>query len=266
MQSIQRSAQIDGWTVNIESPSAAIESVTAAARRLEGFTCFTLNLDHLVKLRRLQEFRLAYYAARFVTADGTPIVRMARRQWPELKKTTGSDLLVPLCKAAAEHDLPVYLFGSSNDVLRETTRRLQVATRNRLHISGFEAPPQNFDVNASWADESIDRITTSGARLCFVMLGAPKQELFATRAVKRGAKIGFICVGAAADFIAGREIRAPHFLQTIGLEWLWRLAHNPRRLAMRYARCARLLILLELNYRTSRKAAKRFRKNFARDR
>jgi len=87
-------ASVDGWQVNIPTLDIAISQVTDAARAGDGFTCFTLNLDHLVKLRENSRFRSAYRAARFVTADGEPIARIARRQWPSVRRTTGADMMV----------------------------------------------------------------------------------------------------------------------------------------------------------------------------
>jgi exopolysaccharide biosynthesis WecB/TagA/CpsF family protein len=243
----RRTAKVDGWTVNVATLSDAVDGVIAAARAGEGFSCFTLNLDHLVKLRKSRPLRDAYSAARFVTADGAPIAKMARRQWPAVTRTTGADLFIPLCEAAAEHEVPIYLFGTSDAVLAATEDFLRVQTGGRLRIVGHEAPPLGFDAADPFSDDCIQRIERSGAKLCFVMLGAPKQELFAARALQRGARVGFVCVGAAADFIGGREVRAPMALQSAGLEWLWRLAHNPSRLGLRYMRCALLLAKLELS-------------------
>ena len=80
--------------------------------------------------------------------------------------------------------------------------------------------------------------------MCFVALGAPKQEIFAARAVARGVQVGFVCIGAALDFLVGAQVRAPAIMQTFGLEWLWRLASDPGRLAKRYALCA--IVLAEI--------------------
>jgi exopolysaccharide biosynthesis WecB/TagA/CpsF family protein len=244
-------ASVDGWTVNIPTLEVAISQVIGAARAADSFTCFTLNLDHLVKLREDTRFQSAYRAARFVTADGEPVARIARRQWPSVRRTTGADMMLPLCEAAAQNDLPVYLFGTSTEVLESTITRLAEITGGRLRIAGYEAPPYGFDPQSPASDACVDRIAASGARLCLVLLGAPKQEIFAARAVERGVECGFICLGASADFVAGHQVRAPRALQTAGLEWAWRLANNPRRLGMRYARCAMLLASIEMNGRKS---------------
>jgi exopolysaccharide biosynthesis WecB/TagA/CpsF family protein len=248
-------ARVDGWTINVATQSDAVHDVISAARAGKGFSCFTLNLDHLVKLRRSRALRDAYRNATFVTADGAPIAKMARRQWPAVTRTTGADLFVPMCKAAADNAVPIYLFGTSDAVLAATEDYLGRQTAGRLRVVGREAPPLGFDVADPLSDDCIRRIGQSGAKLCFVMLGAPKQEIFAARALAQGVRAGFVCVGAAADFIGGREVRAPLALQSAGLEWLWRLLHNPGRLGTRYAQCAILLAKLKFAYWAGAKAS-----------
>ena len=224
----------------------AVRAIAAAASRDDGFTVFTLNLDHLVKLRRCAKFRWAYARARFVTADGTPVARLAAQQNPKIERTTGADLVVPLAEAAARLELPVYFFGSTEEALARTARALNSRCAGHLDIVGEAAPPAGFDPEGPEADAAIARIEASGARLCFVALGAPKQEIFAARAVARGSSVGFVCVGAALDFLAGSQSRAPRLMQSTGLEWFWRLASNPRRMASRYALCAVLLAQITL--------------------
>ena len=108
-------------------------------------------------------------------------------------------------------------------------------------ISGTLSPPLGFDPTSHAADTAGRSIADSGARLCFVALGAPKQELFTDRMRSNGHEIGFVCIGAALDFIAGTQRRAPMIFRRTGMEWFWRLANNPRRLALRYGRCVGLL-------------------------
>lgn len=239
-------AHVDGWPINLATMDEAVAAIADSAERGEGSSTVTLNLDHLVKLRTSATFRKVYRRARFVTADGAPIVRLTRAQAPHIERTTGADLVLPLADAAAERGLAVYLYGSDPAVLGRAGARLVANTDGRLSIAGSESPPMGFDPEGADADAAIDRIVRSGARICFVALGAPKQEIFAARAVDRGAPIAFVCVGAALDFIAGSQVRAPQFMQRLGLEWAWRLSTNPRRLATRYAQCAMLLADLTL--------------------
>ena len=234
-------ATVDGWGINVSDQPTAIRAIIEAAQANESFTVFTLNLDHLVKLRTSAVFQRAYRHATFVTADGEPVARLARRDDPAIVRTTGADLLLPLADACAAAGLPVFLFGTSPAVLGKAGERLVQNTGGRLEIKGTLSPPQGFDPEGPEADAAINRIAQSGARICFVALGAPKQELFAARAQARGIKAGFVCIGASLDFLAGEQIRAPRAFQRMGMEWLWRLGSNPRRLAARYAQCAVLL-------------------------
>ena len=237
---------IDGWRVNVATEVEAVRLVTDAMARAEGCTLFTLNLDHLVKLRSDGRFQQAYREATFITADGAPVVRIGRRTWKALERTTGADLMLPLCISAADANQPVFLFGSSDEVLAGTAKVLADVTGGRLQIAGSVAPPRNFDPESELADSYIETIRRSGARLCFVLLGAPKQEIFAARALRSGVGCCFVCVGAAADFLSGQSVRAPRFFQRVGLEWAWRLAHEPLRLGPRYLKCALLLAQIEL--------------------
>lgn len=239
-------ALIDGWPITLSNMRQAVSEIATAAERGEGAAAFTLNLDHLVKLRASEKFRNAYRQARFITADGAPVVRLASSQHKGIERTTGADMVLPLAEEAARRGVPVYLFGSTADVLGRAGQRLAANTNGRLCIAGSSAPPMGFNPDGPEGDAAIDLIAASGARICFVALGAPKQELLAARAVSRGVPVVFVGVGAALDFLAGRQVRAPRAVQNAGLEWAWRLASNPRRLALRYARCALLFADLAL--------------------
>lgn len=239
-------ANIDGRGINCPNPAQAIADTIRRAKQAESFTLFTLNLDHLVKLRRSPAFRNAYASADIVTADGAPVAWLARMQSPTIERTTGADLLIPLAQAAAEARLPVFMFGTSADVMARAGQHLAQRSEGGLDIAGTMAPSASFDPEGPEADAAIERIRQSGARLCFIALGAPKQEIFADRARKAGVPCGFICIGAALDFIAGTQVRAPQVMRDNGLEWVWRLATNPRRLARRYADCAGLFLHLML--------------------
>lgn len=234
---------VDGQFINVAGQSDALAEVRRSTRAAQPFTFFTLNLDHLVKLRADPVFRAAYRGATFVCADGWPVALLARRSGRSVARTTGADLLLPLCEAAAADGHPVFLFGSTD----ESLARAEAVLRQRvpgLEIRGRYAPPFGFDPQSPLADEVADRIAASGARVVFVALGAPKQELFAARAAARHRGLGLICVGAALDFLSGTQVRAPRAFQRLGLEWFWRLAHDPRHLGQRYARCLWLLVEL----------------------
>lgn len=239
-------AAIDGHGINCPNLAQAVHAAVQRAKSGDGFTLFTLNLDHLVKLRRNPAFTAAYANADIVTADGAPVAWLARTQNAFVQRTTGADLLLPLAEAAAQAKLPVFLFGTSPDVMARAGRDLSERTDGLLSIAGTLSPSASFDPQGPEADAAIEKIGQSGARLAFIALGAPKQEIFAERARAKGLNCGFVCIGASLDFIAGTQVRAPRFLRDSGAEWIWRLATNPRRLAKRYAECAALFIDLIL--------------------
>lgn len=236
-------ASVDGQIINLRSLEESVARSMERSRRGAGFTLFTLNLDHLVRLRGDAAFRAAYARATFVTADGAPVAKLARRRDSAIERVTGADLVAPLCAAAAREGMPVHLFGASEATLKKAEAALR-----RLHpgllLAGMEAPPYGFDPAGAEADAAGDRIARSGAKLCFVALGAPKQEFFADRMLNRHPDIGWLGVGAALDFLAEEKSRAPRLLQRLGLEWTWRLAQEPRRLGLRYCRCALLFARL----------------------
>lgn len=233
-------ARVDGWGVTALNLSTAVDAIIARARAGDAFAVFTLNLDHLVKLRTNKRFADAYRQAEIVTADGWPIVLLARAQASGVERATGADLIQPLSEAAAKARIPVFLFGASADVMAKAGRELGHLTDGAIDIAGTLAPSANFDPEGPEADAAIARIRASGARLCYVALGAPKQEIFSAYARRKGLACGMIGIGAALDFLAGTQVRAPKFFRDIGLEWLWRLGANPKRLAKRYADCALL--------------------------
>ena len=238
-------AFIDGQTVNAGDQAAVIGAVVDRLRSGRGFTLFTLNLDHLVKRRADPRFHAAYARADIVTADGQPVVRLAAAQGAAVERTTGADLVIPLCAAAERERAPVFLFGASEASLALARARL-LQRFPALDIRGCEAPPMGFDATGDAASAAGARIAASGAQLCFLALGAPKQELFADRMAARHEGVGFVCIGAALDFISGHQKRAPRVFQRAGLEWAYRLGTQPVRLGRRYALCALLYARLRL--------------------
>jgi exopolysaccharide biosynthesis WecB/TagA/CpsF family protein len=234
--SLQPGLTVDGVTINVPSLPEAVSSIVSAAQHGDTFSVCTLNLDHVVQLQQHANFRAAYRRARFVTADGFPIVVLSRLMGTRIERTTGADLVEPVCAEARKKGLSVFLLGSNDRTLQVTAQRLSERFRG-LQIAGRFAPGPGFDPYSSEADTAIERIRDSGARLCFVALGAPRQELFAARCLDELNGTGVLCIGAALDFIAGTQNRAPSLARRTGLEWAWRMLREPRRLGPRYVKC-----------------------------
>ncbi len=225
---------IDSWGVNVPTEAWLVDKVISDVREKRGGTVFTINLDHLTKLRVDPDFRAAYERATYVSADGMPVVMLARAEGVSVDRVTGADLVMPLSRAAALARVPVYFFGTGTDVLEAAVARMRETIPDLL-VAGIEAPPMGFDPRGEAARDAARRIAASGAGICFLALGAPKQELFAATAVDIADGVMWLGIGAALDFIAGRRTRAPRVFQITGLEWAWRALQEPRRMVPRYA-------------------------------
>lgn len=231
------SVEIEGVRINLPTLAASVREALARAGRGQGFALFTLNLDHLVKLRNDPAFVHAYAAADLVSADGAPVVWLARREDRSVERAAGADMVEPLCAGAAKAGLGVYIVGPGPAAQATAIETLK-GRHAGLNIAGAETPMVPADLSAFDVAALARRINASGARLCFLCLGAPKQELLAAALKPLCPAVGFLGVGAALDFISNKVVRAPGWMQRSGLEWVWRLMGDPRRLGLRYAQCA----------------------------
>lgn len=223
--------------VTVEDRAALLSDLERRLARGQGFSVATLNLDHAVKLGRDAAFGRAYAAHSHVTADGNPVVWLSRLAGQRgVRLVPGSELIVPVAEVAARAGLPVALFGATEASLTAAARGL-VAQVPGLRVALTLAPPMGFDPEGPAAEAAIRAIGDSGARVVFLALGAPKQERFAARAQERLPAVGFLSIGAGLDFLSGAQVRAPVWVRALAAEWLWRLAHEPRRLAGRYGAC-----------------------------
>ncbi len=245
--------------VNIPDRATLADAIEARLADGAGFALATLNLDHLVKLRESAAFREAYARHDFVTADGNPIVWLARAAGHEVKLLPGSDLIHPILRIAASRGIPVAFLGSTEATLRAAADSLSRAIP-RLEVRACIAPPMNFDPASPEALSMLGDLQAQGVGLVLLALGAPKQERLAALGRIHHPSLGFVSIGAGLDFIAGSQRRAPAWIRYLALEWLWRMALSPRRLFMRYARCALILpgfLLNALIHRSLRSGQRR---------
>ena len=147
------------------------------------------------------------------------------------QRVYGPELMLRLCRRAAERGVAIYLYGSTPEVLDKLCSNLK-AMFPELIIAGAESPPFR-SLTAEEQDEMVRRVNQSGAGIMFVGLGAPKQDRFAYEHRHRIRSVQ-VCVGAAFDFHAGMLKMAPQWMRRHGLEWLFRLVMEPGRLWRRY--------------------------------
>jgi N-acetylglucosaminyldiphosphoundecaprenol N-acetyl-beta-D-mannosaminyltransferase len=212
----------------------ALDAIDRLVSAKQGGTVFTPNVDHVVMAEHDERFRDAYRAAALSLVDGAPVLwasRLLRTPLPQ--KVSGSDLVMPLMQRAAERGYRVYFLGGAEGVA-ELARSKLMAALPGLNIVGTDASRISVETDPGGGDPVVERIREARPDLILVALGAPKQELWSysrTQALSPAVLIG---LGASLDFVAGVQKRAPTWMSKVGLEWLFRLAQEPRRLAGRY--------------------------------
>jgi N-acetylglucosaminyldiphosphoundecaprenol N-acetyl-beta-D-mannosaminyltransferase len=180
--------------------------------------------------------RAAVLAADFTVPDGQPLVWALKALGHDVDgRVYGPDLMEQACARAAETGLRFYLYGGRNPgALAQLARSLRLRYPG-LRIVGGQAPPFRALTDAEEEAVAAD-IKRSGADVVWVGLGVPKQEKWMARMRHRLSAPVLVGVGAAFDFHAGLIPQAPGWMQRSGLEWLFRLAQEPRRLWRRYLR------------------------------
>lgn len=236
-----------GTRVDATSYDDASARILQWARAGESRYVCACNVHMVMEGYDSPDFQKVINAADLVTSDGMPLVWVLRRLGlHEQTRVYGPDLTLSVCEAAAREGVPVGLYGGTP----ETLDALQNSYRARfpqLKIAYAYPPP--FRPLTREEDETIvQAINTSGTRILFVGLGCPKQELWIAEHRDR-VQVVMLAVGAAFDFHSGRVKQAPVWMQRSGLEWLFRLLMEPRRLWRRYLRvnlCFLWLIMRQL--------------------
>jgi len=202
----------------------------------------TPNVDHIVMLQVHDGLKAAYRDAGMVLVDGAPVLwasRLLHRMNDGLpERVAGSDLVPALFEAADEQKpLSVFLLGAAPGVADRAATNL-LRRWPAVNVVGTYSPPIGFERDERENENIFELIKAAQPDVLVVGLGAPKQELWVHKHRQRLAAKVALCVGATIDFLAGERSRAPLWMQTVGLEWLYRVASEPRRLAARYAKDA----------------------------
>lgn len=212
----------------------ALEVVAALVEAGEGGYVVTPNVDHVVLAERNARLRAAYAGASLSLVDGTPLLWLsALLRYPLPEKVSGADLVEPLMARAAIEGWRVYLLGARPGVGLVARARL-IAQHPGLQVVGVDAPAQGFERNPRELGAVLARLRAAHPHLVLFALGCPKQELLMHAWREAMAPAVGLGIGAALDFVAGTVRRAPRWVSRVGLEWAYRLAQEPRRLAHRY--------------------------------
>ncbi len=203
----------------------------------------TPNVDHLIRFCDDESFRALYAEAGYILNDSrflSRVVSAARGQ--HLNVCTGSDLTEALLSKVVRADDRVVLVGATAVQARELAHRYGLKSLRHLE------PPMGFIKDSEAVEDCLNFIEAqSPFRFCFLAVGCPQQEILANKLRERGIARGLtLCIGASINFLTGTERRAPRWMQRTGVEWVYRLAQDPGRLAKRYlVRGPRIFMLLK---------------------
>jgi len=213
--------------------SGAIDEIERLVDAGAGGGIFTPNVDHVVQVEKNLELRAAYETIALSLVDGQPLVWASRLLGSPLPaKISGSDLVLPLMQRAHERRWRVYLLGGPPGVGALAAEKIKQGFD--VDIVGIDAPRVRPDGHADDEAVVLERIEAARPHVVLVAFGAPKQELFIHNVAPRVRPAVLLGIGASLDFVAGRVRRAPRWMSKSGLEWVFRLAQEPRRLARRY--------------------------------
>ncbi|MEG4836911.1 WecB/TagA/CpsF family glycosyltransferase [Microcoleus sp. BR0-C5] len=222
-----------GILVNAINYEAAVSKIIAAASAGKPMSVSALAVHGVMTgvLDSTHRYRINHMD--LVLPDGQP-VRWAlnwlyHTELPD--RVCGPNAMLQICERAAEEGLPIYLYGSQASVLKALSRNL-CQRFPKLIIAGTQ-PSKFRHVSPQEKQEIAQQIRNSGAAITFVGLGCPRQEVWAYE-YRDDLSMPLIAVGAAYDFHAGNLAKSPDFLSKIGLEWLFRMMKEPRRLWQRY--------------------------------
>ena len=223
-----------GMSIDSLTEEAAISIVLAGLSAGRGGWVITPNLDHLRHFHRAPELRPMFSEADLVLADGMPLVWASRVQnTPLPERVAGSDLIGSLTKAASRRGRSVFFLGGNPGAAELAADRL-CEENPRLRVAGTCCPPIGFENEPEEIDHIAGEIEAANPDIVYVGLGFPKQERLIAQIRDQFPTTWFLGVGVSLSFVGGDIARAPGWMRSSGLEWLHRLASEPRRLFGRY--------------------------------
>jgi N-acetylglucosaminyldiphosphoundecaprenol N-acetyl-beta-D-mannosaminyltransferase len=216
--------------VNLRQAVDTLEKWADEGRR--EYVCCT-SVHGLVEAQRDPEMRSVLNRASLATEDGMPLVWWCRRSgYPDAGRVSGSDLLLAMCERAAQRGHRHFFYGGSPRVVEALVLHLQQRFPG-LVIAGYRSPPFR-PLTQREDDADVQAINETRPDFVWVGLGTPKQDKWMALHVGKIQATALLGVGAAFDFVSETKPRAPLWMQRFGLEWLFRLTTEPRRLAPRY--------------------------------
>ena len=224
---------VDGVPFAAWTELEVVQHVMAALGRGEGGALHTPNVDILRQLRR-PELAEVVRGVDLIVPDGMPIVWASRlRGTPLPERVAGSSLFWSLSRAAVGAERSVFLLGGGEGTAQRAAERLSTEVPG-LQVAGWHFPPFGFERRPDELADVEHAVLEAKPDIVFVALGFPKQERLALRLRSSLPGAWFVGCGGTLAMAAGQVSRAPQWVQRTGLEWAYRLAQEPRRLARRY--------------------------------
>ncbi|MBW4560907.1 MAG: WecB/TagA/CpsF family glycosyltransferase [Mojavia pulchra JT2-VF2] len=209
---------------------------TEVLEKLQSGVVFTPNVDHLMKLQNDPEFLQAYTSADYKLCDSQILIYASKFLGNPIKeKISGSDFFPAFYNFHKKNkNIKIFLLGAAKGVAAKAQQRINSQVGRNV-IVGSYSPSFGFEKNEQECRDIVDLINKSGATVLAVGLGAPKQEkwIYKYKNELPNIKI-FLAIGATLDFEAGNISRAPKLMSEMGLEWLYRMTTEPKRLWKRY--------------------------------
>ena len=223
-----------GVGVSAIDPAMALDTIAAWIETREPHYVCVTGVHGVMESQRDERLRAIHNAAGLVTPDGMPLVWLSRwKGHRHVRRVYGPDLMEAVCSASVERGWRHFLYGGAEGIAGLLAEKLE-ARFPGIDIAGTWTPPFR-PLTGEEDAEVVARIDASGADIVWVGLSTPKQERWMSDHVGRLRAPVLVGVGAAFDFHAGVKPQAPRWMQGAGLEWLYRMVTEPRRLGPRYA-------------------------------
>lgn len=227
--------ELEGLTFLDIAHAGFVELVVSECRAGRGGWVITPNTDIMRQAHEDPDVHELVASADALVADGMPLIWASRVQNTPLLggRICGSDLIFSIPAAAARAGLSLYLLGGAGDTGERTAEEL-VRRHPTLRIAGTHSPPFGFEKRPAEIEEMRAKVAEAAPDIVFVALSFPKGERLIRQLRDVRPQAWWIGVGAAFDFVAGAIERAPQWMQRTGVEWIFRMVQDPKRLVRRY--------------------------------
>lgn len=212
----------------------AIEHIEKCINERKISQIITPNVDQIVRMEKDKYFKKICNSCELLLVDGTPLMWIAKAyKKPFKEKICGSDLMPELCELAAKKGYKIFILGAAPGVAALAAEKLQEKNPG-LIVAGTYSPPLGFENDKEELEYINQMLLESQADMLFVGMGVPKQDIFVYENMHKYKIPTSFSIGGTIDFIAGKQKRAPKWVNKIGMEWFYRFLCNPKRMFKRY--------------------------------